>query len=325
MGNELIVTVEPGTDIEALAKRLGAKVTGQLPGTNTYRLTFENDAAAESARTQLAGQPGVKGVDYNYVVDRPQPPQSIAQGPLPPVKLALNPPTGKDGIVVGLVDTGVQKLGGDLDQFLLPGKSVAGEAQLSADQPTHGTSMAETILRSIAACSGGSTSIQILPVDIYGASATSTSFDVAVGIVTAVNSGADIINLSLGSYGGASYLQEVIREASQKGIVMVAAAGNEPVTNPVYPAAYPDVIAVTAAQGNHLAPYANRGAFVDMAAPGSSVGYFNGQPYIINGTSPAAAHTSGLVACVAQRQQISLSQAAAMISQQYAVRLGGNP
>jgi hypothetical protein len=325
VGHELVVTVEPGTDIEALARSLGAKVTGQLPGTHTYRLTFEDDTAAESARTQLTGKPGVKGVEYNFVVDRPNPGQSIAQGPLPPVKLALNPPTGKDGIVVGLVDTGVQKLGGDLDQFLLPSKSVAGEATLPTDQPTHGTSMAETILRSIAACSGGSTSIQILPVDIYGANASSTSFDVAMGIVTAVNSGADVINLSVGSYGTAPYLQQVIHEASQKGIVMIAAAGNEPVTNPVYPAAYSDVIAVTATQGTQLAPYANRGTFVDMAAPGSSVIYFGGQPYQIQGTSPAAAYTSGLVACVAQRQQISLSEAAAMISQQYAVRWGGNP
>jgi uncharacterized Zn-binding protein involved in type VI secretion len=323
--NELIVTVEPGTDIEALAKRLGAKVTGQLPGTNTYRLTFENDAAAESARTQLAGQPGVKGVDYNYVVDRPKPPQSLAQGPLPPVKLGLNPPTGKDGIVVGLVDTGVQKLGGDLDQFLLPGKSLAGDAALPSDQLTHGTSMAETILRSIEQSGGNSTSIQILPVDIYGAKGSSTSFDVALGIAAAVNGGANIINLSLGSYGGASYLQEVIREASQKGIVIFAAAGNEPVTQPVYPAAYPDVIAVTAAQGNQLAPYANRGEFVDMIAPGSSVVYFNGQPYGISGTSTATAYASGLAAAVAERQQISLSQAAALISRKYAVRFGNTP
>jgi len=325
VGNELIVTVEPGTDIEALARRLGAKVTGQLPGTNTYRLTFEDENGAESAREQLAGEPGIKGVDYNYVVDRPDSPQSIAQGPTPPVRLSLNPPSGDNGIVVGLVDTGVQKLGGGLDQFLLPPKSLGGEATPSGDQLTHGTSMAQTILRSIEQTSGGNTSIQILPVDIYGANESSTSFDVAMGIATAVNEGADIINLSLGSYGGASYLQDVIQEASQKGIVIFAAAGNEPVTDPVYPAAYPGAIAVTATEQNQLAPYANHGEFVDMGAPGSSVVYFNGQPYVINGTSTATAYASGLAAGMAESQAVSPSQAATSISERYSVSFPSNP
>ncbi|MCU0789275.1 MAG: hypothetical protein MUC91_14010, partial [Verrucomicrobia bacterium] len=179
VGNELIVTVEPGTDIEALAKKLGAKVTGQLEGTNTYRLTFEDDAAADSARTQLAGEPGVKRVDNNYVVDGRKPAQTVAQGPQPPVKLTLNPPSGNGGIIVGLVDTGVQRLGGDLDQFLLKPESVSGDSALPSDELTHGTSMAETILRSIALCSGGDTSIQILPIDIYGSNPTTSSFAVA--------------------------------------------------------------------------------------------------------------------------------------------------
>ena len=325
IGNELIVTVEPGTDIEELARRLGAKVAGQLPGTHTYRLVFEDDSAAESARTRLASEPGAIRVDYNYVVDRPDAPQSIAQGPTPPVKLSLNPPTGDEGIVVGLVDTGVQSLGDDLDPFLLPSKAVAGESMLPADQLTHGTSMAQTILRSIEQSSDGGSSVRILPVDIYGANASSSSFSVAMGIATAVNEGADIINLSLGSYGGASYLQDMIQEASQKGIVIFAAAGNEPVTDPVYPAAYPDAIAVTAIERNQLAPYANHGSFVDMGAPGSSVVYFNGRPFVVNGTSTATAYASGLAAATAETRQISASQAAAAVSQRYAVSFGGAP
>jgi len=325
IGTDLIVTVEPGTDIEALAKRLGAKVAGQIPGTNTYRLTFESEAAAESARTELASEPGVKGVDYNYVVERPTSPRSIEQGPMPPVKLSLNPPANDDRIVVGLVDTGVQTLGGDLDQFLLPSKSIAGEAALPTDQMTHGTSMAETILRSIEQASGGGTSVQILPIDIYGANPSSSSFDVAMGIAAAVNGGADILNLSLGSYSGASYLEQVIQDASKAGVVIFAAAGNDPVTNPVYPAAYSEVIAVTAVQGDQLAPYANRGDFVDMAAPGASIVYFNGQPYVINGTSPAAAYASGLAGAMAESQNISPAQAARTISQRYAVHFGTTP
>jgi hypothetical protein len=325
VGNELIVTVEPGTDIEALAQRLGAKVTGHLEGTHTYRLTFEDDDAANTAKGQLADEPGAKGVDYNYYVDKPAPPKSLEQGPAPPVSLSLNPPPDDGAIVVGLVDTAVQSLGGDLDQFLLPSESVAGKAVLPKDRLTHGSSMAETILRSIEQTSSGGTSIQILPVDIYGANQNATSFDVALGITTAVNKGADIVNLSLGSYGGAPYLEKVIQDASAEGIVFFGAAGNEPVADPVYPAAYPEVIAVTAAQDGRLARYANYGEFVDMVAPGSSVVYFNGQPYSISGTSTAAAYASGLAAAVAESQQIDASKAAALVTQQNAFSSGLNP
>ena len=59
VGNELIVTVGPDTDINELARRLGARVTGRLEGTDTYRLEFEDDGAAETARIQLAEESGV--------------------------------------------------------------------------------------------------------------------------------------------------------------------------------------------------------------------------------------------------------------------------
>jgi hypothetical protein len=62
-----------------------------------------------------------------------------------------------------------------------------------------------------------------------------------------------------------------------------------------------------------------------MIAPGSSVVYFNGQPYQINGTSTATAYASGLAACVAERQGISPGEAAALIARQYAVSFGARP
>jgi hypothetical protein len=319
IGNELIVTVEPGTDIDALAARLGANVVGQLPGTHTYRLRFEDEAAADSARAALSEEAGVGRVDYNYVVPRPNPDQSQTQGPTPPVRLSLNPPSGDKQVVIGLVDTGVQPLGGGLDQFILAGKSLAGDTTLPTDELTHGTSMAQTILRSIEQTSAGGTAVQILPVDIYGPNGSSSSFDVALGIATAVNAGADIINLSLGSYGTSGYLQDVIQEATRQGIVIFAAAGNEPVTNPVYPAAYPEAIAVTAIEQNRLAPYANHGAFVDMGAPGSSVVYFDGQPFVISGTSTATAYASGLAAAIAEQQHLTPGAAAQTIAERYAV------
>jgi len=76
----------------------------------------------------------------------------------------------------------------------------------------------------------------------------------------------------------AAVLDSVIQQAIADGIVVFAAAGNSPVNTPTYPAAIPGVNAVTALQQQgQLASYANYGSFVDMALPGASVIYLNGQ------------------------------------------------
>src|ERR1017187_9392964 len=69
--NELILRLKPGAKIEDIAKLLGAKVTGRIDSLNAYRLQFEDQAAADAARQQLAGNPDVSSVDSNFSVDRP--------------------------------------------------------------------------------------------------------------------------------------------------------------------------------------------------------------------------------------------------------------
>src|SRR5438876_3058492 len=266
IANELIVRLKPGAKIDELARSLGAKVIGRIGDLNAYRLQFDSADAAAAAREQLATNPDVSSVDNNYSIDRPTLPQQGSATGVPPPHLQLNPPPSNGRVIVGLIDTAVQPLGNDLDRFLLKSLSVAGDAQLSPDTPTHGTSMAETILRSLEMMTKGSTSVQILPVDVYGPNANTSTFEVANGIVQAVNNGADIINLSLGSEGDSPFLRDIIKDAIQKKIAFFAAAGNEPTTTAFFPAAYSDlgVNAVTATDGGQLAPYANRGSFVTL-------------------------------------------------------------
>src|SRR5262249_10628036 len=156
-------------------------------------------------------------------------------------------PKASDGscqLVVGLIDTPVQSLGKNLNGFLKPAIHAAGDCLPAADQLTHGTAMAETILKAVQVKAGGTSSVKILPVDIYGCSETTTTFDVANGAVTAVNNGANILNMSLGSSSDSSFLQNTLNKISAQGVPIYAAAGNEPVTTPTYPAAYPGVVAV---------------------------------------------------------------------------------
>jgi thermitase len=320
--NELIVRLKPGAKIDDLAKLLGAKVIGRIDSLNAYRLQFEDQAAADAARQQLAGNPDVASVDSNYSIDRPASPVGAQSSNLPPPpQLQLKPPPSDGRIVVGLIDTALQPLGNGLDSFLLKAISVAGEAQLDPNNPTHGTSMAETFLRSLAAMTKGSSSVQILPVDVYGPNAATSTFDVANGIAQAVNAGANPINLSLGSDSDSPFLHSVIQDASSKNIVFIGAAGNTPVTTPFYPAAYSEVMAVTAIDQGQLASYANRGSFVSLGAPGTSVIYFNGQPYYVTGTSASAAFTSGIAAGYMDSTHSTTSQMQDFLRSKFGVKI----
>lgn len=324
--NELIVRLKPGAKIEDLARQLGAKVIGRIDSLNAYRLQFEDSAATASARDQLAGNPDVASVDSNYAIQPPLVPQAMAAG-APPIQLQLKPPPDSGRIIVGLVDTAVQPLGNNLDQFLLKQVSVAGDVQLNSDTPTHGTAMAETLLRSLQSISQGNTSVQILPVNVYpggGAGDASTStFDVANGIVQAVNGGAKVINLSLGSSSDSPFLQSVIQNVSSLNVPMFAAAGNEPVTTPFYPAAYPQVSAVTAIDNGQLAPYASRGSFVSLGAPGNSIVPFGNQAYGVQGTSVSSAYTTGLAAGYLENSGDNVNKMESFLSSNFGVKLSG--
>lgn len=303
--NQLIVKLKPGMKIEELARQLGAHVKGRIGSLNAYLLEFDNNDALEAARTALATDESVESTDYNYYIDAPPAPRPLDSTSVAPVQLALNPPPADGRVIVGLIDTSLQSLSPDLQKFVLEQISVAGDAGTSSG-PTHGTSMAETILRAIQTATAGQTSVQILPVDVYGPNANANTFDVANGIVRAVNGGATIINLSLGSTSDSTFLHSVITDVTGQQIPVFGAAGNQPVTTPFYPAAYPEVIAVTASSGQgRLANYANYGSFVDMMAPGNSVVYLNGQAWLVTGTSAASAYAAGLTAGFADSRSTS--------------------
>ncbi|MFO1514281.1 MAG: S8 family serine peptidase [Verrucomicrobiota bacterium] len=320
--NELIVRVKPGVDIEELAKKLGAKVLGKIESLNAYRLQFPDEAAANAALAKLTGNPDVAGVENNYRMEQPPLVTRLDSGTgLPsPVQLQLNPPGESGRVVVGLIDTAVQLQGSDLEKFLTKSISVAGEPATDSSGPSHGTSMFQDILRGVSNTSGASSSVQILSVDVYGADPLANSFNVATGIAAAINNGANIINLSLGSENDSQVLRDIITQATQKGIPVFAAAGNNASAQPFYPAAYSSVISVTAGNNGQLAPYANYADYIKLMLPGSGVVYYNNQPYLVSGTSTSSAFTSGLAAGFADSKRVNPPAAASALLNTTSIR-----
>src|SRR5439155_16325650 len=103
----------------------------------------------------------------------------------------------------------------------------------------------------------------ILPINVYGGDDVTTSFDVARGLVEALDRHASIINLSVGVETDSPLLRTLIQSAADRGVLVFAAAGNTSVGTLTYPAAVPGAIAVTADDGRGgIACYANRGPFI---------------------------------------------------------------
>ncbi len=325
IANEVILTLAPGskTDVDKLAAELGGKVVDRSEGLNAYRLQFTDAQAAEDARDKLATRQGFDTQD-NYSFDRPNAPAGSTASSLAAMfPIDPKPVTGGNQVTVALVDTPVQPLEGRMKDFILPSVHVLDTPESLPSDPTHATSMAETMLNSMVFTKGASGNsaalgnVRVLPIDIYGNSATTTTFEVAQGLYQAIQNNAQVVNLSLGGTGESPMVDYLLDMAKQKQMLVFASAGNTPTTDPTYPAANPNTIAVTAADPDgQISSYANRGSFVDVKAPGSSRVYYNGQTYISTGTSTATAFVSGQAAGLAA-QGFSASQTTDLILQKF--------
>jgi len=296
--NEWIVRLKPGADPDALARAVGAEIVGRIEALRAYRFRFAEAEAAGRARQSLLESGDVAALEANHQLGQPPPLQGVWSTSVGLPRITPRERDPNAPLVVAVVDTAVQPLPGPLNEFLLPTLQVAEPEGTVPEAPTHGTAMAQTILRGLEAAAGPNSSVRLLPVDIYGGREVTSTFDLALGVYRAVQEGgARIVNLSLGGEGDSPLLHELIRQVSEGGVLVVAAAGNQPTTAPVYPAAYPEVVAVTAGdRSGEVAPYANRGEFVDVVAPGASVIFHQGKPFLVAGTSAAAAFTSGVAA-----------------------------
>jgi thermitase len=307
---ELIITVKPGTDLDALAKKLGAKIVSRSKGRNSARLSFEDEASAEAARKALESNEDVLSTDPNFAVtDQPLPEDLAGQGRGPSVR----PVRDGDPVVVALLDSHVGSLGPEYDAFLLDRINVTSSSAPPSELLEHGSAMFGTALNAMKGDNSGS-NVRFVAIDVYGGNAMTTTYELAEGLYQATQNRANILSMSLGAEGDSPYLSRYIDELVRSGYIIVASAGNSPVTTPMYPAAYEGVIAVTAGVSpNQLAPYANRGSFVDVMAPGTSVVNYNGITWKISGTSPAAAFISGYLADKIDSRGLSPKDAVSLI------------
>jgi len=163
----------------------------------------------------------------------------------------------------------------------------------------HGTAVASLIASHDPFAPGVAPAVDLISIRIIDESGLSDAFAVAAGILAAIDSGAEIINLSLGEQGDIPLLGDAIRMALDDGIVVVASSGNEGQQEAKYPAAYDGVIGVGAvdASGERMA-FSNLGSGLGLTAPGYGVNAAapGGGFVSISGTSASAPLVTGAIA-----------------------------
>ena len=225
------------------------------------------------------------------------------------------------GVIVAVVDSGVDASHEDLLGQVLAGVDVIGnQIRQSADDANgHGTHVAGII----AAANNGVGGIgvapgsKILPVRVLDEDGAGYSSDVAEGIIWAVDHGASIVNLSLGGPVASAAQHAAVQYAVAHGVSVFAAAGNSGSYGaPEYPAAFPEVTAVAAATpANQVASFSTRGAYVDLAAPGTMIlSTLPGNDYAMeSGTSMAAPFAAGVAALMRSRAALTPSALAGLL------------
>lgn len=163
----------------------------------------------------------------------------------------------------------------------------------------HGTAMASLIAGNDPNVGGVSPAVKLLDIRVADTRGDSNTALVSSAIVKAADLGARVINISLGANGDSPVLDEAVRYAQSRNVVIVAAAGNEKLTALSMPAGLPGVLSVGAVDANGTQAYfSNSGAGLTLVAPGVGIvsGYADNRFVIGSGTSQATAITSGVVA-----------------------------
>jgi serine protease len=221
------------------------------------------------------------------------------------------------GVTVAVIDTGISVVPDLKSTKFVPGYDFVNDRVDASDDNGHGTHVAGTIAQSTNngyGVAGIAYEASLMPLKVLSAEGGGTVTDIAEAIRFAADHGADVINMSLGGGGDTDLMREAIDYAHDKGVVIVAAAGNSNTNSAAFPARYGNVIAVSALDAAGVkAPYSNYGAGVDISAPGGSTASGEAGGILQNtidpetgesmflafqGTSMAAPHVAGVAALV---------------------------
>jgi hypothetical protein len=308
----------------ARAKAAGLTILGELPGLRTIRVRY---ASLDALRAELTSNSAdYAGLSANTLIAIPAGPATpskedraaVTQIPFGNTALAfLGVPaehsTWGRGVTIAILDTGVMPDAtfgnGRLRTLDIGLGTTAGRGE----DDGHGTAVAALAAGASADAPGVAPAANLLSIRVTDASGTSDTFTVAQAILAAADAGAKVINVSLGGYATNATLAAAIAYATERGAIIVAAAGNDQAAQLAWPAADARVISVGAVDraGQQVA-FSNSGPTLSLTAPGYGVqtAWLDNQRVTVDGTSASAPLVAGAIAA-ALSQNSSLTPATA--------------
>lgn len=293
-------------EIETCLQMANAYIKGKIDELLTFHAQVPEGKLSEAIAV-VSACPGVRYVEPNYRVSAadtiPSDPDFNLQYGLINIRApqGWDLSTGSASVTIAILDSGVDFNHLDLASKLVPGYDFVNNDSNPQDDYGHGThvaGIAAAASNNGMGIAGVSWGARIMPIKVLNASGGGTFANVAAGIIWATDQGAQVINLSLGGNNPSQVLQDAINYADSRGVVLVAAAGNSGSNFVLYPARYPQVIAVGATDASNAhAGFSNYGPELDLSAPGDFIysTMIGGYGYS-SGTSMAAPFVSGLAA-----------------------------
>jgi thermitase len=308
--NSILVKFRPGVttlEISQIHSQYGGQVRATIPRIGVQVVTVPKDQVVAKARAYSAN-PKVQFAEPDYLAKAdgsPDDPSFGSQWGLIKIDApqAWDITTGSSNITIAVLDTGV-----DLDHPDLAGKITVSKNFTSSNTAddiyghgTHVAGIAAAATNNEVGVAGLGYNSTVMNVKVLGDDGYGSYSWIAQGIIWAADNGAKVINMSLGGSSGSSTLESAVNYAWSKGALVVAAAGNNGSSTPLYPAYYANSIAVAATDSSdNLTSWSNHGDWVDVAAPGSSIysTLINGAYGYKSGTSMATPYAAGLAALI---------------------------
>jgi subtilisin family serine protease len=285
------------------------QTTSQLAGTTLYRWRIPDRRSVTAVVRELETENIVASAQPNYVytlqqADAPAKAEGDpAQYELAKLQLPQAHKLAKGGrVLVAVIDSGIDATHPDLAGSIADSFNTL---PTPAAPHSHGTAIAG-LIAAHGKLAGAAPDAQILAVrafDPASASAQATTFGILKGLDWAAAHGARVINMSFAGPADPA-VHRSLEAATKRDIVLVAAAGNAGAKSPpLFPAAYPQVIAVSATDADDkLFEQSNRGRHIAVAAPGNQLLLLAPGGYTqASGTSFSAAEISGIVALMIER------------------------
>ncbi len=267
--DELLVGARPGTtyaQFQSLLDQIGGMIVEADAATGTYLIQFPAGTNIEALLPQLAQNPLIARAELNYVTRLPAAPSSG----WPSLPAAAPPADGS--IPVAVLDSGLDPAAG-LSPLVSAGWDAVDPGRALSDPDGHGTQMAflASGLLSADGLSASGNALPLVSIRAFDEEGKTSNFAILQALAYAAKAGARVVNMSWGSSVDSEFMRAAIQSAARQGLILVAAAGNEPTGKAVYPAAYSDVIAVGGVTSDGQ-PWAdsNHGDFIDLSASASA-------------------------------------------------------